>query len=128
LQQLPLEVATAGDDGIFTGIEDSAVGCVEGEVVEFLTQGEYAAQQGCLAFGHIRRKGGSRHDNFRVLRKELIPYTLNHAISTREVGYTHPFKLDWLLVATLIQDQELFGEGGALNVFGKAAEGGEAER
>jgi hypothetical protein len=29
-----------------------------------------------LAFGHIRRKGGSRHDNFRVLRKELIPYTL----------------------------------------------------
>src|SRR5581483_5689670 len=88
LEQLPLQVASAAEDGVFAGIENRAVGCVQGKVVEFLTQGENAAQQGGLAFGDIRRESHSGHGNFRVLKKGLIPYTLNPAINTRENGYT----------------------------------------
>jgi hypothetical protein len=41
-----------------------------------------------LALGDIRREGRSGHGNFRVLEEGLIPYTLNPAISTREISYT----------------------------------------
>lgn len=61
LEDLTLNIATAGEDGDLAGIHNCAVGCGVGEVVQLLQEGQDAAENLFLGFGHVYREGPTVH-------------------------------------------------------------------
>ena len=79
------EIASAGEDGVLAGIENSAIGGIKGQLFEFFVQSEEATNQGFTMGGNFNRNGGGHKTSLFEWAHRVY---LNCAIATREVSYT----------------------------------------